>query len=111
MLHTSGKVGDPWGIMGVNISLSVSYLAAVPVNSWVQAELGVDSIGRTLAFLRCNLYTLPDGPDGKRGKQFAAGLTTKMDNSAHFKPPPGYVSDVPLVEVNPKDSQDPKSKL
>lgn len=110
LLHTTGAAGTPWSVLGVNISLSCAYLASVPAGAWVEADVSLESIGRTLATARIAMYVLPRGLEGPRGKQFCAGSATRMDNAAHFKRPPGFTGDVPIVPLS-NASAFTKSKL
>ncbi|PWN23726.1 hypothetical protein BCV69DRAFT_279650 [Microstroma glucosiphilum] len=70
----------PWAFLGVTSSLSVVYLAAVPLDSWFEVECSVLSIGSRIAVITADFWLL-EGPEGGRVKKTAVGTHTKVDNS------------------------------
>lgn len=70
----------PWAFLGVTQSLSVVYLAAVPVDSWVDIECNVISLGSRIVVVTCDMYLL-ESEDGGRIRKTASGTHTKVDNS------------------------------
>lgn len=70
----------PFSFLGVSQSLSVVYLAAAPVDEWVEVDCSVVSMGARIVVLHADVW-LVDGPEGERIKKTAAGTHTKVNNS------------------------------
>jgi len=77
-LHSPLDIGSSWQSTGVSQSLQVLYLAATPVGSWIEIENKVLSVGKTLAVIQTDIFTIK-GPDGGRIKKTISGTHTKVD--------------------------------
>lgn len=86
LFHTSGELGAPWSFLGVTTSLNCTYLTGSPVHSWIDVVAKVESIGRTLAVIACEIWDVPDGKHGtSHGAKRLTATHTKFDNSGAMK--------------------------
>lgn len=75
----------PWSFLGVSQSLSVVYLAAIPLDSWVEIQCDIVSIGARIVVISADIWTLSDTDEddgkGERVKKASTGTHVKVDNS------------------------------
>lgn len=75
----------PWAFLGVTQSLSVVYLAAIPLDSWIEVECNIVSIGARIVVISADIWTLEetdeDDGNGARAKRASSGTHVKVDNS------------------------------
>lgn len=75
----------PWSFLGVSQSISVVYLAAIPLDSWIEVECNIVSIGARIVVISADIWTLEateeDDGNGERVRRASSGTHVKVDNS------------------------------
>lgn len=86
VLVSSGEAGEPWSLLGVSTSINTTYLSASPVGSWLDFVARIESVGRSILVLSCDVFDVPDGQHGsEHGAKRLTAMHTKFDNSGAQK--------------------------
>ncbi|CAO1629653.1 unnamed protein product [Sympodiomycopsis kandeliae] len=79
----------PWAFLGVTQSLSVQYFVGIPLDSWIEIESNVVSIGKRIVVINADIWILSqtekDDGTGDRVQRASTGTQTKVDNSLASK--------------------------